>query len=52
MRYQRNLCTAEKYILHIYYCVIDELKCHNLCLKYLPFSLTIATMATIASVTL
>jgi len=22
------------------YCVIDELKCHNLCSKYLPFSLT------------
>jgi len=23
-----------------YYCVIDELKCHNLCSKYPPFSLT------------
>ena len=22
------------------YCVTDELKCHNLCSKYLPFSLT------------
>jgi len=23
-----------------YYCVIDELKCHNLCSKYPPFTLT------------
>ena len=23
-----------------YYCVTDELKCHNLCSKYPPFSLT------------
>jgi len=23
-----------------YYCVNDELKCHNLCSKYSPFSLT------------
>jgi len=23
-----------------YYCVIDELECHNLCSKYPPFSLT------------
>ena len=23
-----------------YYCVIDELKCHSLCSKYPPFSLT------------
>jgi len=23
-----------------YYCVIDDLKCHNLCSKYPPFSLT------------
>jgi len=23
-----------------YYCIIDELQCHNLCTKYPPFSLT------------
>jgi len=23
-----------------YYCVVNELKCHNLCSKYPPFSLT------------
>jgi len=29
-----NICQQE------YYCVTDELKCHNLCSKYSPFSLT------------
>jgi len=29
-----NICQQE------YYCVTDELKCHNLCSKYPPFCLT------------
>ena len=42
---QHNSTTDNNQLFNIrqqeYYCVIDELKCHNLCSKYLPFSLTV-----------